>query len=94
MRYVLSKSGRKMPLPKNEFVIRVGTTNRKVINDLKIINQWLIDQSIMESVYNSDDFNHVGFSNTNLRNLSQADIDGMNLYLFGEVCSEVEILSD
>ena len=93
MKYVLSKSGRKMLVPKNEFVIRLDS-NRKCINDIKIINQWLIDQCIEECHYNNDEFNLIGFQMERVGNLPDGSIDAMNMYLFDEIYPKLEILEE
>ena len=83
MSYVLSKSGRKMPCPKNKFRVRLDS-NRKCINDIKEINQWLIDQTITECKANNDDYALCLFQNENIKNLPDGSISFMNLYLFGD----------
>jgi len=83
MSYILSKSGRKMPCPKNKFRVRLDS-NRKCINDIKEINQWLIDQTIAECKSNNDDYNLCLFKDENVKNLPDGSIALMNLYLFGD----------
>jgi len=83
MSYVLSKSGRKMPLPKNKFRLRLDS-GRKCMNDLREFNQWLIDQSVAECKANNDSYNILFFENESVKNLPQASIDLMNLYLFDD----------
>lgn len=90
MAYVFSKYGRKLKLPKNNLKIRLDS-NRKCINDIKIINQWLIDMSIAECKANKDDYNILFFENENVNNLPPASIDMMNVYLFGETHPELKI---
>ena len=90
MSYVLSKSGRKLQLPKNNLRIRLDSS-RKCQNDLNTSNQWLIDQSIAECKVNNDDYNILFFENENVKNLPQASIDLMWLYLFGDIDVNVKI---
>ena len=68
MSYVLSKLGRKLQLPKNNLRIRLDSS-RKCQNDLNILNQWLIDQSIAECKANDDDYNILFFKNESVKNL-------------------------
>jgi len=93
MNYVLSKSGRKLYLPKNNLKIRLDSS-RKCQNDLNTLNQWLIDQSIAECKVNNDDYNILFFQNENIKNLPQASIDMMNEYLFGEDDPKLKIYKE
>ena len=90
MSYVLSKSGRKLQLPKNNLRIRLETS-RKCQNDINTINQWLIDQCIEECEINNDNYNIIFFKNMNIKNMTVSDIDSMNLYLFNEIHPKLEI---
>ena len=61
------------------------TSNRKSINTLKRVYNWLKVSCIKVAEYKNDDWNKMMFNCVNINNISQSDIDGMNLYLFGEV---------
>ena len=93
MFYVLSKSGRKLELPKDKLRIRLDSS-RKCQNDINKINQWLIDQSIAECKANNDDYNIMFFENENIKNLPPASIDTMNMYLFDEIYPKLEIFEE
>lgn len=58
-------------------------SNRKIINSVKRINEWLISEAIKESSFRNDEYNNIMFSNMNIKNLSQSDKDSLNSYLFG-----------
>ena len=58
--------------------------NGKVSNfGLKAVDKWLVDNAIAEAESRNDDFNLTQFKAINLKNLSQADKDGAEEYLFG-----------
>lgn len=72
-------SGRRCsPFPKVDC-----TTNRRAIFTLKRVEEWLIANAIEEANYKKDEYCGRMFENTNIKNLSQADKDAMNIYLFG-----------
>jgi len=50
---------------------------------LKAVDKWLVDNAIAEAESRNDDFNLTQFKAINLKNLSQADKDGAEEYLFG-----------
>lgn len=79
-------TGRLIPLPPK---IRLDS-NRKTINDVKKVNHWLLDQAKAEAVANNDEFNLLWINNEKIKNLPQASIDCLNVYLFGEICPDIE----
>jgi len=75
-----SKSGRELgPVPRVD-----ATTNIRAKNTTKRINGWLKNEAIKEATANNDEFNRLQFENIDLKNVSQADQDALNLYLFGD----------
>lgn len=60
------------------------SNNQKAGNSLKKGNQWLIDNAILEAKARNDDFNLMIFEGYDAKNLSPADIDSLNLYLFDD----------
>lgn len=76
---VLTASGRETsPFPK----IAIDT-NRKAINTLKLVDQWLMQNALDEARARSDDFNAQQFESA-LFKPQQADKDSAEEYLFGE----------
>lgn len=77
---VLTATGRKTtPFPELKF-----GTNRKSSNTLKLVDGWLINNAIDEAKSRNDKFNLLQFQHINLKNISQADKDSVELYLFDE----------
>lgn len=77
---MITKSGRETsPAPKIE-----ATTDRKTLNTINRMYKWLLDEAIKEAETNADYWNATIFKNYNPNNLSQADVDSINLYLWGE----------
>ena len=76
---VLTASGRvTTPFPKIDI-----SNNRKAINTLKRVDQWLMDNAIAEARARGDEFNARQFEASRERP-SQADKDCAEEYLFGE----------
>jgi len=77
---VLTATGRKTtPFPE----LKSGA-NRKLLNTLKLVEGWLINNAIDEAKSRNDKFNLLQFQHINLKNISQADKDSAELYLFDE----------
>lgn len=77
---VMTASGRKTtPFPKVD-----SDNERKTKNTLKRVDEWLISNAVEEAKSRGDDFNLRQFENMNLKNLSPADKDSAEMYLFGE----------
>lgn len=75
---VLTASGRETtPFPKIDL-----DSKGKATNTLKRVDAWLIDNAIKEAESRGDKFNLLQFRNVSLKNLSQADKDSAELYLF------------
>jgi len=83
---LVSKSGRAL----SELPVIDLTTNRKVSNSIRRLNSWLLDEAKKEADHNNDYFSKVMLKGINLKNITTADRDTINLVLFGE--TEVEIL--
>ena len=77
---VLTATGRETsPFPE----IKTGS-DRIMGNTIKRVEKWLIDNAIDEARSRGDNFNLRSFEHINLKNLSQSDKDGAELYLFGD----------
>jgi hypothetical protein len=71
-------SGRETaPYPRLDF-----STNRKAKNTIRRVNQWLIDEAIKEAEYRRDEYNARIFRHESVKNLPQACIESMQIYLF------------
>ena len=77
--YLLTLSGRKIPHPPP---IRLES-ERKAKNDLRKIDLWLLEQARAEAVSRLDEWNKMTFGFMSVKNLSPADRDTLNQYLFG-----------
>lgn len=81
----LTQTGRETtPFPKVD-----ATTPRKTANAVKRAEAWLISNAVDEAKARGDDFNLLQFENMNLSNLSPADKDSAEMYLFGDYVPEV-----
>lgn len=74
-------TGREIPNPPQ---IRLDS-NRKAINDLKKLDQWLLDQAFDEAKSRNDDYFPLLIKNEKAGKLPVATKESINLYLFGEV---------
>ena len=63
------------------------STRRKASNSVKRVDKWLIENAIMEAEKQNDSFNAMMFKG-NKDNISQADKDSAELYLFGTLHDE------
>lgn len=59
-------------------------SNRKTINDLKKLDQWLLDQALEEAKSKNDDWFPLLIKNEVAGKLPVATRASINLYLFGE----------
>ena len=59
------------------------TTNGKAANTIKRVNKWLLDCAKLEASAKNDWFCTIQFAAMDLKNLSPADKDSLELYLFG-----------
>jgi len=76
----LTATGRKTtPVPK----IKTDTP-RKSTSSVKNIEKWLIENAVEEAKARGDNFNLRQFEGIDLKNLSQADKDSAEQYLFGD----------
>jgi hypothetical protein len=76
----LTLSGRNTsPVPRIDF-----STNRKCINTYTRIHTWMINEAIKEATLKNDDYNLLFFEGMMVDNLSMADTDHINDYLFGD----------
>ena len=73
------------PLPKMSF-----TSNRSCTISKKKFSQWLIENT-KEQVKN-DDYKSTLVSCVNYLNMSKADYDMLNLFLFGETSVQIDYL--
>lgn len=78
---VLSVSGRRLsPFP----TIKFGSS-RMVLNTLKRVDVWLIENALVEAQNRGDDFNARSFAHARTgKVISQSDKDWAEEYLFGE----------
>ena len=60
-------------------------TNRRATNTIKRVHKWLLDNARMIAEQTKDDWNLLLLKGMNAKRLSPADMDHLNLYLFGEV---------
>lgn len=60
------------------------STNRKAENTLRAVNRWLVDNALAAAQKRGDQFNERQFQAINLLNISQADKDSAEQYLFGD----------
>jgi hypothetical protein len=67
------------PFPKVDM-----STNRKVTNTLKRVDEWLLSNGIAEAETRKDEFNLVWMNNTDPKKLTPCDRDLLNEYLFGD----------
>lgn len=58
-------------------------TERKTLNTIKRVEQWLINNAIEEAKFKNDSFALLLFQNESVKNLPQASKDCMEYYLFG-----------
>lgn len=63
-------------------------TQRKCVIDCIKADEWLRNEAIEEAIIKNDRFCLNHFKHSNPKELTQADKDGMHLYLFGK-CSEI-----
>lgn len=77
---VLTRTGRQTtPFPKLAL-----DTHRKVINTLRKVDAWLLENAILEAEANKDKFNLCWLKQENVKNLPPASKDAMELYLFSD----------
>ena len=69
-----------MPFPKVDI-----TTGRKSQNTLLRVRRWLLAEVFAEATARQDDYNHTQFSQLDARRLSQADLDALHMYVFGQI---------
>jgi len=75
----LTVTGRQtIPFPKID-----TSTNIKISNTLKRVDDWLIDNAVTEARIRNDDYNLRQFENINRENITSSDKDSAHLYLFG-----------
>ena len=75
---VSTLSGRQTsPFPKLD-----TKSNRKCINTIKRIDNWLRENAINEAAAKGDEFNLLQFKNSNPIKLTKAEKDSMEYYLF------------
>lgn len=77
---VTTLTGREIPAPP---AIRTDT-NRKAMRDVRKVEDWLVEQVQAEAEARNDEWGQTLFRGLDPRNLSPADKDAANLYLFGE----------
>jgi hypothetical protein len=58
------------------------TSERKTLNTIKRLHQWMIDEARKEAEATKNDFLGVQLSGMSVKNLSQSDIDTLNYILF------------
>ncbi len=77
----ITLSGRETsPVPKVDF-----STDRKSTATMKRVNEWLIAEATAEAMSKNDDYTLTFFDNMETNNLSIADKDHINDYLFGDM---------
>ena len=77
---VTTLAGRTTPLPEG---IRLDSSI-KAANDIKKIDEWLVEQAQIESHVKKDDYNANIFKELNSKKLTPADRTNINQYLFGK----------
>ncbi len=76
---MLTLSGREVPDPPK---IRTHS-NRVFTNDVRKSRKWLLECAIDEARFRNDDYNLCQFLQEDYKNLPQASIEAMNVYVFG-----------
>lgn len=75
---VLTLSNRQTtPFPKIDI-----SSNRKCGNTVKRVEKWLLENGVAEAVAKRDKYNSQQFQNINPLKITQAEKDGLELYLF------------
>jgi len=69
------------PIPK---AAKKPLTDRKVANEIKRLDQWMIDNAIADVKHRNDDWNLFLFERMIVNQLSPADKDFLELYLFND----------
>jgi len=69
------------PIPKSA---KKPLSDRKLTNEIKRLDQWMIDNAITDAKYRKDDYNLFIFERMTVKGLSPADKDGLELYLFND----------
>lgn len=67
----------------NPPLIRISS-NRKALNDIKKVQQWLLDNAREEAEHKQDSYFLLLIKNEKAGKLPQATIDSLNVYLFGK----------
>ena len=75
-----SRSGRELsPAPKID-----TSTEGRLRNSLKRLQRWLLEEAKKEAEYSGNDLERISLKVIDLKNLSQGDLDTINLILFGD----------
>jgi hypothetical protein len=82
---MITLTGRTIPKPPP---IRLDS-NRKALNDLKKVEQWLLDNAREEATLKKDDYFLTLIRNEVAGKLPPATVDSLNLYLFGEIDPQI-----
>ena len=77
---IVTLSGRVIDLP----IQRITKSNQGIVRNLRSVDSWLVKQAKKEAGFRNDSFNGGQFEGMEPKNITPAERDVLNVYLFGQ----------